>query len=616
MLTLESALLLDDFSLAYIANHHARSTPFPFNVATAWAALEGSIVLWGLVLSGFTWVVYRAYARSPDPLGAGALAVMGVVSLFFFGLQATIANPFETCVAAGQVGCLASSPVGWWSAVVPADGLGPNPLLQNHILMAVHPPMLYLGFVGLTVPFAYAISALSLGAPGSEWLRRSRRSTLVAWTFLTLGIVLGGWWAYEVLSWGGYWAWDPVENASFLPWLTATAFVHSSLVQQRRGMLQAWNFALVIGSFSLTILGTFLTRSGTIASVHSFTQSAIGPALLGFLVVVVAGSLALFAARAHLVTSSPRMESLSSREGAFLFNNLILAVLALVVLVGTLYPMLLEAFSGDRVGVGRPFFDRMAVPLSFALLLAMGVGPAMPWRVARAGLVWERIRLPLQVALAAGAMSVLFGSRIGYVVLGLVLGTFIIMVGVRLLWVQARRTVDARQLRLLPAVGRVFGRDPGFWGGMTSHAGVALLAVGISCAANLADHTQVNLRNGETVSFAGYELTYVASFLQEEVNRTVIGAQVRVDRDDRQVSVLTPRLNQFERSSLVITSPAVHAAPGGDLYLTLLGVDQVEATLKLDTSPMQWLIWAGGLVAVLGGLVSLKGRRAKEPQGA
>ena len=306
MVAMQVALLTDDFSLAYVANHHSSATPFPFDVATAWAALEGSIILWGLVLAVFTWVVVR---QASDRLGSAAVAVMAGVGVFFFGLMITVANPFEVCVDALATGCAASSAWPFTAADVPANGPGPNPLLQNHFLMAVHPPVLYIGYVGLTVPFAYAIGALALGVPGPEWLRRSHRSTLVAWSFLTLGITLGGWWAYEVLSWGGYWAWDPVENASLMPWLVATAFIHSGLVQQRRGMLQAWNFVLVISAFALTILGTFLTRSGTINSVHSFTQSAIGPALLGFLVLVLVGSFTLFAMRSHLVASSPRIET-------------------------------------------------------------------------------------------------------------------------------------------------------------------------------------------------------------------------------------------------------------------------------------------------------------------
>ncbi|HEX5695555.1 MAG TPA: cytochrome c biogenesis protein CcsA, partial [Acidimicrobiia bacterium] len=425
MVAMELALLTDDFSLSYVANHHAIETPFPFDVATAWAALEGSIILWGLVLAIFTWVVAGSQRLSTDPLGAAALAVMGGVAVFFFGLMLTVANPFEVCVEALATGCATSSPWPLAAVDVPVNGPGPNPLLQNHFLMAVHPPVLYVGYVGLTVPFAYAIGALALGVPGPEWLRRSHRSTLVAWSFLTLGILLGGWWAYEVLSWGGYWAWDPVENASLMPWLVATAFIHSGLVQQRRGMLQAWNFVLVISAFALTILGTFLTRSGTINSVHSFTQSAIGPALLGFLVLVLVGSFTLFSMRSHLVATSPRIESFVSREGTFLVNNLLLAVYAFVVLIGTTYPLLLEAFTGTQVGVGEPFFNRLAVPLSFLLLLTMGFGPVTPWTGAPPGLLWRRLRGPALVALTVGLLTALTVTRLGWVVLAVVLGTFV-----------------------------------------------------------------------------------------------------------------------------------------------------------------------------------------------
>src|SRR5688572_27041568 len=351
------ALVTHDFSVSYVAAVGSRSTPLLFTIISLWGALEGSILFWGWVLAMYAAAVAWLHSSRPGNLVPYAAMTLLAVSAFFAILLVGPADPFRPVFP------------------VPSDGPGPNPLLQNHILMAIHPPLLYLGYVGLTTPFAYAISALALTLPGPEWLRRTRRWSLVAWSFLTLGILFGGWWAYEVLSWGGYWAWDPVENASLMPWLVATAFIHSSLVQQRRGMLQAWNFVLVISAFALTILGTFLTRSGTITSVHSFTQSAIGPVLLGFLVLVLAGSFALFATRSHLVASAPRLDSFWSREGTFLANNLLLTVFALVVLVGTIYPLVLEAFTGTQVGVGEPFFNSLTVPLSFVLLLTMGVGP-------------------------------------------------------------------------------------------------------------------------------------------------------------------------------------------------------------------------------------------------
>jgi cytochrome c-type biogenesis protein CcmF len=611
MLALEAALVFNDFSLEYVANHHARATPFPFNVATAWAALEGSIVLWGLVLAIFTWFTWRGYRRSPDRLGAGALAVLGIVALFFFGLQLSVANPFRVCVEAVANGCIGSNPWPWAAAQAPPDGPGPNPLLQNHILMAIHPPMLYLGYVGLTVPFAFAISALALGLPGVEWLRRSRRSTLVAWTFLTLGITLGGWWAYEVLSWGGYWAWDPVENASFMPWLVATAFLHSALVQMRRGALQAWNFVLVITAFALTILGTFLTRSGTIASVHSFTQSAIGPVLLGFLFVVLAGSFGLFAARSHLVAESPRLDSLVSREGSFLLNNLLLTIYAFIVVTGTLYPIVVEALSGDRVSVGEPFFNRLAVPLSFGLLLAMGVGPLVPWKDADLRVVAGRLRLPLQIGLLAGAVTVITTSRITYVVAAVVLGVFIIASAISLLIERAGHAARARGGSLGAELIRQLRSDSGFWAGQLSHSGVALVAIGMALAANLALHGEVEMTPGDTTRFAGYELTYRSPFLITEPHRRVQGATIEVYRDRDLITTLQPRANFFGNDTAGITTPAVHSGIGGDLYLTLIDIDPTGILLRLNTSPGIWLLWTGGLVTTAGGIWSLTARRRR-----
>jgi cytochrome c-type biogenesis protein CcmF len=612
MLALEAALLFNDFSLEYVANHHARATPFPFNVATGWAALEGSIVLWGLVLGVYAWFLFRSYWTNPDRLAAGALAVIGIIGLFFFGLQATVANPFQVCIEAAANGCLTASPFPWAPAHAPPDGPGPNPLLQNHILMAIHPPLLYLGYVGLSIPFAFAISALAQRLGGTGWLKRSRRSTLVAWTFLTLGILFGGWWAYEVLSWGGYWAWDPVENASFMPWLVATAFLHSALVQIKRGALQAWNFVLVIAAFSLTILGTFLTRSGTIASVHSFTQSAIGPVLLGFLFLVLAGSFGLLASRSHLVANSPRLTSLLSREGGFLLNNLLLTVYAFVVVIGTLYPILIEALSGDRVSVGEPFFNRLAVPLSFGLLLAMGIGPLTPWKEANPKLLADRLRLPLQLGLAAGVLTVLTTSRLGYVVLAVVLGVFVIAAIVALLIERSRRAARARGSKVLQEVRRQLQTEPSFWAGQLAHCGIALVAIGMALAANLGLQAEVGLAPGDTTRFAGYELNYRSPFLFTEPHRRVEGATIEVFRDSQLVTVLTPRANFFGDDTSGITTPAIHSSLAGDLYLTLIDINPGGIVLRLNTSPGIWLLWAGGLVTASGGVWSLRSRRREE----
>lgn len=608
------ALLTDDFSIVYTANHHAANTPFPFDIATAWAALEGSIVLWGLVLAGYTWFVVRRFRTRPDQLGAAALAVLGGVSVFFFGLMITVANPFEVCTVAAEVGCIQSSPWPWASAQAPMDGPGPNPLLQNHFMMAFHPPVLYLGYVGLTVPFAYAMGALAIGSEGPEWLRRSHRSTLLAWSFLTLGILLGGWWAYEVLSWGGYWAWDPVENASLMPWLVATAFLHSGIVQQRRGMLQSWNFILVISAFALTILGTFLTRSGTINSVHSFTQSAIGPALLGFLVLVLVGSFTLFATRAELVASSPRLDSMVSREGTFLANNLLLTVYAFVVLIGTTYPLILEAFTGTQVGVGEPFYNRIAVPLSFLLLLVMGFGPVTPWGSTEPGVVWRRTRTPAVISLGVGVLTALLVTRNGWVVLSVTLGMFVVGTTAALAAEQIGRRRAKTTETLVEATRKVIGGDAAFWAGQLSHVGIVLIAVGIAFAANLGSHQEVELSQGESTQFEGYTITYESPFRRDTPSKTTVGARLTVTREGQFVGVIEPAANYFGADTTGVSTPDLIHGPRGDLYVTLLGLPEGAARFTLDTSPMIWTLWLGGLVASAGGFLAMRARRRERAE--
>jgi cytochrome c-type biogenesis protein CcmF len=612
MAALELAILVHDFAIEYVADNTARATPFVFLLASGWAALEGSIVLWGLVLALFTYVLARRIGEG-DGLGVGALGIVGLVSVFWFGLMLTVANPFALCTEVVGGVCSASSWSPLASSVAPADGLGPNPLLQNHILMAVHPPMLYLGYVGMTIPFAFALAALLRGDQGRVWLERTRRWTVVAWAFLTLGILLGGWWSYEVLGWGGYWAWDPVENAAFLPWLAATAFIHSSVVQRRRGMLQAWNLILIIATFSLTILGTFLTRSGTIFSVHSFTQSAVGPALLGFLGAVVIGSLVVFALRAHLVASAPRLESLASREGVFLANNLLLTLFAFTVLVGTMYPLLVEAFGGREVTVGRPFFDRVSVPIAFALLLAMGIGPVTPYRVARGNVVWERVRDPMAAAFVIGAVSVAFGLRSVPVAAVVVLGSFVIAVIIRHLWTQVRARAKTGEGAWSAAAG-LFRRDPGFWGGQMSHVGVALVAIAIATSSALAFRGEVRLAEGERATIEGYCLEFGGSFRRIEPNRAVDGVDIRVFDEgcSNLISVLQPRVNIYPNSSQGVATPAVRTGVVEDLYLSIAGGTADEVVLDVFVFPLIWVLWLGGLVVVAGGFLAVAGRSRRE----
>jgi cytochrome c-type biogenesis protein CcmF len=600
--TLEVAIFTHEFSIAYVANNTATTTPLLFLFAAGWAALEGSIVLWGVVLAWFTLLVWRRL-EPRDPLGVLALGIMGAVAVFWFALMATAGNPFSVCTDVTGGACSSSS---WWpfvDALAPLDGRGPNPLLQNHILMAIHPPMLYIGYVGFTVPFAFAIGALMRADVGKAWLDRTHRWSMVAWAFLTFGIILGGWWSYEVLGWGGYWAWDPVENAAFLPWLVATAFIHSAVVQRKRGMLQAWNFVLVIATFSLTILGTFLTRSGVIASVHSFTQSGVGPALLIFLAVVVVGSLALFAVRADTVAQAPRLDSLVSREGFILANNLLLTVFAFTVLFGTMYPLIVEALSGDEVSVGRPFFDRAGVPLALLLLLFLGAGAVAPWRVAKVDLLWRRLRAAVAAGLVAGAVAVVIGVRSIPVVLTIVLAVYVATAIV----VRFASMVAARQEAVVSAMRRVVGNDRGYWGGQIAHVGIAIIAVSLATTNGLAIREVVTLDQGSTATVGRFCVRYIEPFTLSEPNREVNG--VRIGILDASCSTtkatLEPRVNTYGAGTQPVGTPAVWTGFIDDVYVGIAGGSTTTIQLNVFIFPLQWLLWFGGMVVVAGGVFAM-----------
>lgn len=599
---LEVGILSHDFSIAYVANHTATTTPLIFLFAGGWAALEGSIVLWGLILAVFTWLVFRSDG-SGDRLGLLALGVMGAVAVFWFGLMATVANPFAVCTEVAGGVCSATS---WWplsATVAPAQGLGPNPLLQNHILMAFHPPMLYIGYVGMTAPFAFAIAALWLRQSGASWLDRSHRWALISWMFLTAGIFLGAWWSYEVLGWGGYWAWDPVENAALLPWLAATAFIHSALVQRKRGMLQSWNFILVIATFALTILGTFLTRSGVVASVHSFTQSAVGPGILLFLLVVVVASLGLFIARAGDIAQAPRLDSLVSREGFILANNLLLSVLTFTVLFGTMYPLIVEAISGDQVSVARPFFDKASVPLALALLLTIGVGSVAPWRVATGVVLWKRLRWAIAVALVIGAVCVLAGLDSVGVVITIVVACFVIAA----LVLRFAELVGSRPEGVFGAARTVLVNDPGYWGGQLSHLGIALVAIALATTSGLATREVVSMDRGASAVVGGFCLSYVGPFQRAEQHRTVSGVEVLVldSSCSTEKALLRPSVNSYPGVAQPIGTPSVWTSFTTDVYLGIAGGSDESILLNVFIFPYQWLLWFGGLVAFAGGGVAL-----------
>ena len=581
---MERALLSHDFSLAYVAENHSRSTPVLYTVASLWGALEGSILLWALVLAGYlVAMAHRFRSRAADPLVAWAAVTGLAVAAFFFALMAGPANPFREVAGA-----------------VPADGPGPNPLLQNHPLMAFHPPMLYLGYVGFTVPFAFAVGSLVTGRVGEGWLTEVRRWTLFAWGFLTVGIVLGAWWSYEVLGWGGYWAWDPVENASFLPWLTATAYLHSVVVQERRGMLRVWNLSLLVATFSLTILGTFLTRSGILDSVHSFTESPIGPAILGFFAVVVAVGVGLIGWRGDRLRSPGAIDSPVSREGSFLANNLLFAAFAFVVLLGTVFPLVAEAVGGERISVGRPYFDRMTGPIVLCLLFLMAVAPVLPWRRAPGELVRRRLQWPASFATAVVVACVASGLRGLAPLVAFGLGAFAAGTAAHQLVVSCRRH-GWRGL-----LGRANG-------GMVVHIGVVVIAVAFAASSAYAHRAELRLRPGQTATVAGHRLTYLGSRTVQHANRRSVEADVRVDGG----RVFRPALNQFPFASQAIGTPSVRTGVREDVYLTLVAAPRDAgdaAVIGVIVQPLVVWLWVGGALMAGGTLLAAVPARRRRPR--
>ncbi len=582
-IAMERALITRDFTVKFVADNGSTKTPALYNFATLWGALEGSIILWSTILGGYLMaVVIKFRRRLADPLVGWALFTMLLVALFFFYLMAGPANPFRNF----------SPPPGF-------DGPGPNPLLQNHPLMAFHPPMLYLGYVGFTVPFAFAIAALVTGRVGEGWLLATRRWTLIAWGFLTAGIILGAWWSYEVLGWGGYWAWDPVENASFMPWLTGTAYLHSVLVQERRGMLRVWNISLLCATFSLTILGTFITRSGVLESVHAFTSSSIGPSLLAFFAVIVLATVVLIGWRGDRLRSPGRIDSPLSREGAFLANNVLFGAFAFVILIGTVFPLIVEALNNDRISIGVPYFSRMTMPIGLALLFLMAIAPVLPWRKASGELLRHRLLWPAWIGVGAMVLSVGLGARGLAPVIAFGLGGFAGGSAGRQLVLAARR----QGLRGL--VGRANG-------GMVVHLGVVIIAVAFAASSSYVRQAEFTLNVGQSASFNGHTLTFEGINTKQESAKSVQQALVRIDG----TGPWAPALNRFANGSQTIGTPSVRSTLTDDVALSVIdikGTDAPVLTLRVTVQPLIIWLWIGGGVMALGTLLAVFPGRRRNP---
>jgi cytochrome c-type biogenesis protein CcmF len=584
------ALVARDFSVHYVSQVGSRAVPTWVAVSSLWSSLEGSILFWGAVLGvcigSATLMISRRYAE----YAPAAIGVWLAVAAFFSFLISGPAQPFGTV-----------SPI-------PLDGPGPNPLLQNHILMAAHPPMLYLGFVGMTIPFGLAAAALMVGRLGHDFLKPLRQWLLLPWIFLTVSIVLGGWWAYEVLGWGGYWAWDPVENASFLPWLTATAALHSAIVMERRGTLKAWTTTLILATFLLTILGTFMTRSGVFNSVHSFTQSSIGPILLGFFAVGLLFSVFLLATRVDTLTSDDSGTHPTSREGIFMVNNLLFVLFTFTVLIGTVFPLVVEATTGRQISVGRPYFDKMAVPIGAALLLMMGIGPALPWGKASRKQLVRALVPPLAGGLVIMALGVALGARNWWAILTLLLAGYTGQITFKemfLPFVKRMRQKNASVGEALVEAQLRRGRRR--FGAYIVHAGVAIMILAIAISSTMKQEREIPLSVGQSAEMSGYTLTLQAVEERNESHRDAAIAVVDISRDGKYVTTLTPRMNYYAMSREPIGTPDVHMTFRGDLYLAIMSLNPAgkSAVIHAFNNPMIGWIWISTGIMAFGGVLIL-----------
>ncbi len=591
------ALLRHDFSVSYVAQVGSLATPWHITIVSLWSSLEGSILFWGLILGLNVAGVAILQRRGHSDYLAYTLATLLSVGLFFSLLIAGPANPFAPT-----------------EGPIPTDGPGPNALLQNHILMIIHPPILYLGYVGMTVPFAMAVAALLRGRLGATWLVPLRNWLLVPTGFLCLGLMLGGWWSYEVLGWGGYWAWDPVENAAFLPWLTAIAAVHSALVLQRRGTLKAWTVVLVIMSFLLTMIGTFLTRSGVVNSVHAFTQSAIGPAFLIFIGVAFVFSVVLLSLRVDTLTSEPGGDATVAREGAILLNNILLVTLMFTVLIGTIYPIFAETLRGTQVSVGEPYYNRMAVPVFLTLLLLIGVGPALPWGQSDPKILRRTLLKPLPAALVGLVLSaVLAGPSLGMLCTGAFAGYALWVTfdrGLRPARGRSRRGEAPPQ-----AAWRSFRRTPRLVGAYVAHLGIIVTFIAVAVSSSFQVEGEGTLRVGETLEVAGYEIRLTETRVEQRPHFVAQVAAFALERNGRGAGTLEPSLNHYPTEMQPLGTPAVRTRASHDLYLTLMnvGTDGSIGLRAIVTPGVVW-IWLGVMIVVLGtGLCLLPAKAVGAP---
>src|SRR5215203_3541547 len=577
-LVLVGALIRHDFSFVYAAEHTSRALPTGYTISAFWGGQEGSLLLWLLILTGYSTAVLLVNRRSARDLIAWVTPVLGAVTVFFAFLLVALATPFATQVA-------------------PADGNGLNPSLQNPYMMA-HPPLLYLGFVGLTVPFAFATGALLSGRTDERWIVATRRWTLLAWTALGVGQLLGSHWAYEEVGWGGYYAWDPVENAALMPWLAATAFLHSVMIQERKGMLRVWNMVLVALAFELSIFGTFLTRSGIVNSIHSFAQSSIGTWFLGFVVVSSLFAVTIILWRLPLLRARTRLESPLSREATFLYNNLLLVALCLTILWGVLFPIVTELVKGETRTMGRPYYDFFLRSFGLPLLLLMGIGPLIAWRRTSWRALLRTVRWPLGVAVAAGAILAAVGA--GSSRAGLVAYTFCAFVLASIVVELVRGT------RVTGSLWQLVGRNRRRYGGYIVHASIVLLAIGVAGSSAYSTSSERKLSPGQSMSVDGNGVTYRGLERTAAANATEVRAVL--DLSGRSSGTLRSGVNRYpaEQQSSREVGIRTNWLRAEDLYVITDQIDRNGAVhLKVLVKPLVNLIWFAGFVFVVGSVIAL-----------
>ncbi|HXJ47404.1 MAG TPA: heme lyase CcmF/NrfE family subunit [Candidatus Dormibacteraeota bacterium] len=587
----------DNFSMAYVASHSNRDLATFFKVVALWSGQEGSLLFWCFLMSIYIFSVLIAYRNKHGELMPYVGTILAGVQLFFLTISNFVASPFKALAIANASGGL--------DYYLRADGSGLNPVLQ-YPEMIIHPPNLYSGYTGFTIPFAFALAALLGRYPGEKWIHLTRKWTMIAWCFQTVGILLGAHWAYAVLGWGGYWGWDPVENASFLPWLTGTAFLHSVMMQEKRGMMKVWNVWLVFITFMLCILGTLLTRSGVVSSVHAFAQSNIGSWFVGFLAVVLAICLFAYFKNRDYLKSENQLDSMVSRESSFLFNNLVLLVACIAILSGTLFPVFSEWFTGSRISVGAPFFNKVNIPLGLLLLFLTGVGPLLAWRKTSGESLRRNFLWPSIIGITGGVAAIILGARDFYAMVCFLLSTFVAAT-IAVEYYRGARVIRARSgLNWLSSAMELTLRNTRRYGGYIVHFGMVMIFVGLAGQA-FNKEVQKEIGIGGTVKIGPYELLLQALDQKQEKNYIAERMIVEVMKDHKPVMILFPERRNFPTNQESGTMVAIYSTLREDLYVVYAGVNQGSdvPTIHVFLNPLVKWVWYGGIVVVMGTIVAL-----------